>query len=130
MVTVKVLEDTAIPWTPEEDTNYGGVQILDDKGEVVKAGGTVDLDTGLAQILYSQGYVEDVDGVLVAIEVLEPEEPEPEPPDEEEEGEEEEVAPYDGWTKAELADELEKRGLPKSGTRDELVERLVEDDAE
>ena len=65
MVTVKVLEDMAIPWTPEEDTNYGGVQILDDKGEVVEAGGTVDLDTGLAQILYSQGYVEDVDGVLV-----------------------------------------------------------------
>lgn len=124
MVTVKVLEDVAIPWTPEEDTNYGGVQILDDKGEVVEAGGTVDLDGPLAQVLYSQGYVEDVDGVLIGGETVE-EVSEPEPPDEEEE---EEVAPYDGWTKAELADELEKRGLPKSGTRDELVERLIEDD--
>ena len=46
-------------------------------GNVVEAGGEVDLDTGLAQILYSQGYVEDVDGVLVGSEPV-PEEPAPE----------------------------------------------------
>lgn len=39
-----------------------------------------------------------------------------------------EAANYAGWTKAELADELEKRGLTKSGSKDELIERLQEDD--
>jgi polyhydroxyalkanoate synthesis regulator phasin len=35
---------------------------------------------------------------------------------------------YEGLTKAELSDLLEKRDLPKTGTVDELVERLVEAD--
>jgi SAP domain len=35
---------------------------------------------------------------------------------------------YEGLTKAELSDQLAKRGLPKSGNVDELVERLVEAD--
>jgi ribosomal protein L22 len=41
-------------------------------------------------------------------------------------------APESGWESLkvdELRDELEARGLPKSGKKDELVERLVEDDA-
>jgi hypothetical protein len=36
---------------------------------------------------------------------------------------------YEGLTKAELSDLLAKRGLPKSGNVDELVERLVEADS-
>jgi len=36
---------------------------------------------------------------------------------------------YEGQTKAELSDQLEKRDLPKTGTVDELVERLVEADS-
>jgi hypothetical protein len=36
---------------------------------------------------------------------------------------------YEGRTKAELSDELDKRDLPKTGTVDELVERLVEADS-
>jgi len=36
---------------------------------------------------------------------------------------------YDDRTKEDLAGELEKRGLAKSGTKDELVARLHEDDA-
>lgn len=35
---------------------------------------------------------------------------------------------YEGWTKAELSAELEKRGLPKSGNKDKLIARLQEDD--
>jgi hypothetical protein len=35
---------------------------------------------------------------------------------------------YEGLTKAELSDLLEKRDLPKTGNVDELVERLVEAD--
>lgn len=37
-------------------------------------------------------------------------------------------ARYEGLNKAELTDELGKRDLPKTGTVDELVERLVADD--
>lgn len=37
---------------------------------------------------------------------------------------------YEDLTKAELADQLSERGLPKSGTVDELVERLVSADSE
>ena len=36
---------------------------------------------------------------------------------------------YDGWTKGELEAELESRGLPKTGNKPELIERLEEDDA-
>jgi hypothetical protein len=36
---------------------------------------------------------------------------------------------YEGRTKAELSDQLEKRDLPKTGTVDELIERLVEADS-
>lgn len=35
---------------------------------------------------------------------------------------------YEGMTKDELAAELESRGLPKSGNKDELIARLTEDD--
>lgn len=37
---------------------------------------------------------------------------------------------YSSWTKDDLAEELEKRDLPKSGTKAELVARLEEADAE
>jgi hypothetical protein len=36
---------------------------------------------------------------------------------------------YQGFTKAELSDQLAKRQLPKSGNVDELIERLVEADS-
>lgn len=36
---------------------------------------------------------------------------------------------YSGWTGAQLTDELEKRDLPKSGTKAEQQKRLEEDDA-
>jgi len=35
---------------------------------------------------------------------------------------------YEGKTKAELSDLLDRRNLPKTGTVDELVDRLVEAD--
>ena len=35
---------------------------------------------------------------------------------------------YEGWTKAELSDQLAERDLPKTGTVDQLTERLIEDD--
>ena len=35
---------------------------------------------------------------------------------------------YEGWTKAELSDQLAERGLPKTGNVPELTERLIEDD--
>ena len=35
---------------------------------------------------------------------------------------------YFTMTKAELQDELERRGLPKSGSKDELIERILNDD--
>lgn len=38
-------------------------------------------------------------------------------------------AQYTGLTKAEMADQLAERGLPRTGTVDELVERLVTADA-
>ncbi len=37
--------------------------------------------------------------------------------------------PYQGLTKAELSDRLAERDLPKTGNLDDLIERLVEDDA-
>lgn len=37
---------------------------------------------------------------------------------------------YESWTKDELSAELESRGLPKSGNKDELIARLEESDAE
>jgi hypothetical protein len=38
--------------------------------------------------------------------------------------------PYEGLTKAELSDLLAERELPKSGTVEELIERLVSADSE
>ena len=35
---------------------------------------------------------------------------------------------YEGWTKAELSDQLAERGLPKTGNVGDLIERLIEDD--
>ena len=32
---------------------------------------------------------------------------------------------YEGWTKVELSDQLARRNLPKTGTVDELTERLI-----
>lgn len=43
--------------------------------------------------------------------------------------EEESASKYDGWSNSDLSDELEKRGLPKSGNKAEMIERLEEDDA-
>ena len=37
--------------------------------------------------------------------------------------------PYDTWLLVDLQDELFKRGLPKSGNKPELVQRLIDDDA-
>ena len=36
---------------------------------------------------------------------------------------------YEVWTKDELMAELEDRGLPKSGNKPELIDRLDQDDA-
>ena len=36
---------------------------------------------------------------------------------------------YEAMTKEELSDELERRGLPKTGNKDELIARLEEADA-
>ena len=44
-------------------------------------------------------------------------------------GEEPSDSGYESWTKDELQDELEKRDLPKTGNKPELIERLEEDDA-
>jgi len=38
--------------------------------------------------------------------------------------------PYEGLTKAELSDRLAKRGLPKTGNVEDLIERLVESDSQ
>lgn len=35
---------------------------------------------------------------------------------------------YEEWTKEQLQEELERRGLPKPGNKPELIERLQEDD--
>ena len=35
---------------------------------------------------------------------------------------------YEGWTKAELSDQLAERDLPKTGNVGDLIERLIEDD--
>ena len=35
---------------------------------------------------------------------------------------------YEGLTKAQLSDQLAGRNLPKTGTVEELTERLIEDD--
>lgn len=37
---------------------------------------------------------------------------------------------YEDWTVDQLREQLTDRGLPKTGKRDDLVKRLVEDDAE
>lgn len=37
---------------------------------------------------------------------------------------------YEGMTKDELQEELESRGLPKTGNKDELIARLQENDSE
>lgn len=37
---------------------------------------------------------------------------------------------YDGWTKAQLVEELSSRDLPKSGNVDDLIERLVDVDTD
>lgn len=43
---------------------------------------------------------------------------------------EDEDADYSDWTKDELVAEAERRGLSKSGTKDELIARLDSDDSE
>lgn len=51
--------------------------------------------------------------------------------DEEDEGEgdEDEVAPYAEWEYAALKEEAGTRGLSKSGSKEQLIERLEQDDA-
>lgn len=51
--------------------------------------------------------------------------------DEEDEGEgdEDEVAPYAEWEYAALKEEAGNRGLSKSGSKEQLIERLEQDDA-
>lgn len=49
--------------------------------------------------------------------------------DEEDEGDEEEVAPYAEWEYQALKDEAGNRGLSKSGSKEQLIERLEQDDA-
>lgn len=49
---------------------------------------------------------------------------------EEAESEEDEVAPYDEWEYAALKDEAGHRGLSKSGSKEQLIERLTTNDAE
>lgn len=68
-------------------------------------------------------------------------EPEPEAEPAEEHASEEAATPvseepksspepgYEEWTVEQLKEQLGERGLPKSGKRDDLVARLVEDDA-
>jgi hypothetical protein len=41
----------------------------------------------------------------------------------------EQVSPYEGWLLADLQEELHQRGLPKSGNKPDLVQRLLDDDA-
>ena len=50
--------------------------------------------------------------------------------DDDDDDDEEDESDYDSWTNARLSEELESRGLPKSGNHDELVARLEEDDNE
>ena len=51
-------------------------------------------------------------------------------PDGDDGDDDDELVDYSEMTKEQLADELEQRGLPKSGTKDELIARLEEDDQE
>lgn len=37
---------------------------------------------------------------------------------------------YEDWTKDEIQDELERRGLPKTGNKPELIEALRADDGD
>lgn len=41
-----------------------------------------------------------------------------------------EVTGYEEWTKDDLASELERRGLPKTGNKADLVARLTDDEYE
>jgi hypothetical protein len=41
----------------------------------------------------------------------------------------EQVSPYEGWLLADLQEECVQRGLPKSGNKPDLVQRLLDDDA-
>ena len=38
------------------------------------------------------------------------------------------ITGYEAWSKDDLVTELEERGLPKSGNKPELIERLEQDD--
>lgn len=79
------------------------------------------------------------DADLQGVEIVEDEteeiaETEPEAEIEEIEAEEivedetEEVAPYEEWDFAELKAEAESRGLAKSGSKENIIDRLKEDD--
>lgn len=47
----------------------------------------------------------------------------------EDDGDEDEVAPYAEWEYAALKEEAGNRGLQKSGSKEQLIERLEQDDA-
>lgn len=80
----------------------------------------------MPKITVSTGVSDARVDVQEPIPVLEDAEPQSRP------GEDVEVVDndYSGWTGAQLTEELEKRGLPKSGTKAEQQKRLEEDDAE
>lgn len=50
--------------------------------------------------------------------------------DDSEEGETEEVAPYDEWDYQELKDEAKRRDLSAGGSKEQLIKRLQDNDAE
>ena len=71
---------------------------------------------------------EVVEEVKEGPEEEEPEEEEPEEEEPEEEEPEEEEYDYVSMTKTELVELAEKRGLPVSGTKKEIISRLEEND--
>jgi hypothetical protein len=66
-------------------------------------------------------------GQHALVERMDHEYQEPEPEDG---GDGEPDTNYDAWTVKELQDECEERGIPKSGTKPELVARLREHDGQ
>ena len=50
--------------------------------------------------------------------------------DDDEEEEDEDLPPYEEWSYADLKAEAERRELPKSGSKEQLIERLTESDSD
>jgi RNA polymerase subunit RPABC4/transcription elongation factor Spt4 len=99
-------------------TNHGGASIAGTEVTGGQWGDDTEPDEAPAAVVEEP---EDSAGPEQA--EAEGEEPSPEEP---------ELAPepgYEEWTVEQLKEQLSERGLPKSGKRDDLVARLVEDDA-